>query len=152
MTPSQQNVHLITEVCEGGELFRRLLVRRFYTEREAACVLRSLISAIHFMHHKGIMHGDLKPENIFLRRTSSDISVRLGDFGHVRRISKGMRFSHSYYHTFSYVQAWVWTHLTWVLPILTWFCCYFRRLICIIRRRGVMNVMCCDVSRHIFLL
>lgn len=46
--------------------------------RHAAPIMLQLLSALKYLHSLGIVHHDLKPENIFLR---PGLIVKLGDFG-----------------------------------------------------------------------
>ena len=55
---------LVLELCEGGELFERVIERGRYTEAEAAESVRALCSALEHLHQRRIVHRDLKPENI----------------------------------------------------------------------------------------
>ena len=87
-SPSQ-NVSLIMEVCEGGDLYDAILRKRQYAEAEAASVIRSVISVMHVMHANKIMHRDLKPENVVLRSTESDTSVCVIDFGQAASFTRG---------------------------------------------------------------
>ncbi|CAI5489201.1 unnamed protein product [Closterium sp. Naga37s-1] len=75
-------IHLIMELCSGGELFERIKERRRYSEREAAVVMRAVLGVLqscHQRHH--VVHRDIKPENILLAHPSSPIDVRVIDFG-----------------------------------------------------------------------
>ena len=50
------------EMLSGGELLERIKKKRNYPEDETRAVLSSLVSAVGFMHVKGVAHRDLKPE------------------------------------------------------------------------------------------
>lgn len=81
LSPFQQRVHLIMELCEGGELFERISKRKTYPEAEAAEVCHTLVSAVaHFQAH-GLMHRDLKPENVLLVSPTSNTKVKVADYG-----------------------------------------------------------------------
>ncbi|KAE9453771.1 hypothetical protein C3L33_14305, partial [Rhododendron williamsianum] len=56
-------VHLVMELCEGGELFDRIVARGHYSERAAAGVARTVAEVVRMCHENGVMHRDLKPEN-----------------------------------------------------------------------------------------
>lgn len=48
--------HLVMEVCEGGELFERLVKKKTYNEREARDVVRILLDALAYCHDNRIAH------------------------------------------------------------------------------------------------
>ncbi|XP_062506796.1 MAP/microtubule affinity-regulating kinase 4-like [Corticium candelabrum] len=73
---------LVTEVAEGGELLAH--VRNDYAEKrlsepQARPFVRQLVSAIHHLHSEGIVHRDLKMENILLDKRKRNIKIV--DFG-----------------------------------------------------------------------
>ena len=76
-----QRVHLIMELCEGGELFERISARRHYPEAEAAAVCRTLVSVVQHCQAHGVMHRDLKPENVLLLSKESNTDVKVVDYG-----------------------------------------------------------------------
>jgi serine/threonine protein kinase len=56
-----------------------------YTEPQAARIATQLLSALTFLHSKGIVHRDVKPENILLvSDDEDDLNVKLSDFGLAR--------------------------------------------------------------------
>jgi calcium-dependent protein kinase len=69
--------HLVMELCTGGDLLERILERGFYSEPEAAEIMRKLLLAVNHMHNSYISHRDLKPENVLYAMDE----VKLGDFG-----------------------------------------------------------------------
>lgn len=52
----------------GGELFDHILAHRYLKERDAARLFAQLISGVAYLHAKGIVHRDLKLENLLLDR------------------------------------------------------------------------------------
>ncbi|GJP40670.1 hypothetical protein CLOM_g325 [Closterium sp. NIES-68] len=60
----ETEVHLVTELCDGGELFDDVVRRWRLPEKEAAQVFMQVASAVAFCHSRGIVHRDVKPENI----------------------------------------------------------------------------------------
>ncbi|CAN6454139.1 unnamed protein product [Victoria cruziana] len=45
-------VHLVMELCEGGELFDRIVARGHYTERAAAVVTRTIVEVVQVLHYR----------------------------------------------------------------------------------------------------
>ncbi|KAK7376680.1 hypothetical protein VNO80_02094 [Phaseolus coccineus] len=77
----REQVHLVMELCSGGELFDRIIAKGNYSEREAATVTRQIVNAVHVCHFMGVMHRDLKPENFLLATNTDDAPVKTTDFG-----------------------------------------------------------------------
>ncbi|XP_020237356.1 calcium-dependent protein kinase 29 isoform X2 [Cajanus cajan] len=77
----RQHVHLVMELCSGGELFDRIIAKGNYSEREAATVMRQIVNVVHVCHFMGVMHRDLKPENFLLATKDPDAAVKATDFG-----------------------------------------------------------------------
>lgn len=73
--------YIVTEYCEGGELFTLLAKRKQFTEAEAGYVFGQLISAVSYCHEKKVIHRDLKPENVLIEGDGADLSVKIADFG-----------------------------------------------------------------------
>ncbi|RRT46734.1 hypothetical protein B296_00039214 [Ensete ventricosum] len=66
-------VHLVMELCAGGELFHRLEKHGCFSEHEAAVLFRHLMEVVMYCHDKGVVHRDLKPENILLATKSAEL-------------------------------------------------------------------------------
>merc|ERR1719356_1745546 len=72
------------ELCEGGELYDRIQLRRAYAEPDAKVLVKNLLEAVSYIHSRGIMHRDLKPENILLASKVSHTEIKISDFGLAR--------------------------------------------------------------------
>ncbi|KAM3287667.1 calcium-dependent protein kinase 4 [Capsicum chacoense] len=74
-------VHIVMEICSGGELFDRIIQRGHYSERKAAELTRIIVGVVEACHSLGVMHRDLKPENFLLVNKDDDFSLKAIDFG-----------------------------------------------------------------------
>lgn len=74
-------VHLILELCSGGELFDRIVAQSKYTEVEAAAVVRQIAGGLAALHQADIIHRDLKPENCLFLNESKGSPLKIMDFG-----------------------------------------------------------------------
>ena len=74
----QKNFYIIMEFCENGELFNRIVEKKFLTEEEASIFYYQLINGLEYIHKNNIVHRDLKPENLLLAK--NDL-LKIIDFG-----------------------------------------------------------------------
>ncbi|OAY34143.1 calcium-dependent protein kinase SK5 isoform X2 [Manihot esculenta] len=74
-------VHLVMELCEGGELFDRIVKKGHYSEREAAKLIKTIVGVVEACHSLGVMHRDLKPENFLFHSVEEDAALKATDFG-----------------------------------------------------------------------
>ncbi|RYR16077.1 hypothetical protein Ahy_B04g073053 isoform J [Arachis hypogaea] len=86
-------VHLVMELCEGGELFDRIVARGHYTERAAAAVARTIVEVVQLCHKHGVIHRDLKPENFLFANKKENSPLKAIDFGLSIFFKPGERFS-----------------------------------------------------------
>ncbi|OAX77801.1 serine/threonine protein kinase [Emergomyces africanus] len=76
---TDSHVFLVLEYCSMGDLYEAIRNNRGPLETEhVRALMLQLVSAVEYMHSKGLYHRDIKPENIFL---THDGSMKLGDFG-----------------------------------------------------------------------
>lgn len=80
-------LHLVMEYCEGGNL-RDRMDRGPIPQELAFKWCRALAETLQFVHQKGIVHHDIKPENILLDKCDS---LRIADFG-VANSNGGTRY------------------------------------------------------------
>lgn len=77
----ESSVHLVMELCSGGELFDRITKKGSYSEKEAAKIGRQIVNVVHVCHFMGVMHRDLKPENFLMVSQDEDSPLKATDFG-----------------------------------------------------------------------
>ncbi|KAL8438220.1 hypothetical protein ACSSS7_000357 [Eimeria intestinalis] len=76
-------------LCEGGELFDRIIAEGHFTEKRAALLMRQIFSAVNYLHSNHIMHRDLKPENFLFLSPAKDSALKIIDFGLSCRFKPG---------------------------------------------------------------
>lgn len=76
------NLYLIMEFVNGGELFYHLQLAGKFNEARAKFYMAEITLALEYLHSKGVIYRDVKPENILI---DAQGHVRLTDFG----LSKG---------------------------------------------------------------
>src|SRR5213080_1829427 len=84
------HAYLVMEFFEGGDLNKRLGGKALPAE-EAVRLFRDLMFALGDIHEKGILHRDLKPQNLMFR---TDGSLAVVDFGIAKHIDAADRTGH----------------------------------------------------------
>lgn len=84
-------VHLVMELCAGGELFHQLEKCGKFSEGEARVIFKQLMQVLMYCHDKGVVHRDLKPENILLATKDCSSPIKLADFGLATYINPGQK-------------------------------------------------------------
>ena len=82
----EKRYYLVTEICKGGELFDEVLQRGKFSERDAAVLLKQVLSCVNYCHKNNIVHRDLKPENILI---DNEGYLKLTDFGFAKYCETG---------------------------------------------------------------
>ncbi|XP_038142207.1 NUAK family SNF1-like kinase 1 [Cyprinodon tularosa] len=75
---SRDKIVIVMEYASRGELYDYIQERKRLPETEARSIFRQIASAVHYCHKNGVVHRDLKLENILL---DEDLNVKLADFG-----------------------------------------------------------------------
>jgi protein-serine/threonine kinase len=78
MVETERHIGIILEYASGGELFDYILQHRFLKDNAARRLFAQLVSGVGYLHKKGIVHRDLKLENLLLDRNRNII---ITDFG-----------------------------------------------------------------------
>mmetsp|Transcript_17735 Transcript_17735/g.26566 ORF Transcript_17735/g.26566 Transcript_17735/m.26566 type:complete len:756 (-) Transcript_17735:132-2399(-) len=74
----RENVYMLLELCNGGELFTLLRAHICFPERTARFYAASVTLMFEYMHSFGIIYRDLKPENLLIDQRGF---LKLTDFG-----------------------------------------------------------------------
>eukprot|EP00928_Gymnodinium_smaydae_P009562 TRINITY_DN13585_c0_g1_i2.p1 TRINITY_DN13585_c0_g1~~TRINITY_DN13585_c0_g1_i2.p1 ORF type:complete len:593 (+),score=139.16 TRINITY_DN13585_c0_g1_i2:83-1861(+) len=77
---ADDDLHMVMEFMEGGELYERLSERKRYTEQAAATTTYQMFLAVAYLHAHGVVHRDLKLENFLYEKKGTD-HIKLIDFG-----------------------------------------------------------------------
>ncbi|XP_076597949.1 NUAK family SNF1-like kinase 1 [Chaetodon auriga] len=83
---SRDKIVIVMEYASRGELYDYIQERRRLPETEARGIFRQITSAVHYCHKNGVVHRDLKLENILL---DQDFNVKLADFGLSNHFERG---------------------------------------------------------------
>jgi serine/threonine-protein kinase PpkA len=87
---SGEHAYMVMEFFEGGDLNKRLDGKALRSD-DALGLFRQLMYALGDIHEKGILHRDLKPQNLMFR---SDGSLAIVDFGIAKHVDSVDRTSH----------------------------------------------------------
>jgi hypothetical protein len=73
--------YIIMELLEGESLASHIARSGPLNLTSAAAILRQIANALTDAHRLGIVHRDIKPDNIFLTRSADQLFVKVLDFG-----------------------------------------------------------------------
>jgi len=76
----RDNVYVVMEHVEGGELFTRLAGLESYSEFHVASIVRDILKAVEYLHSEDIIHSNIKPENLLSGNDSEFAPTLLSDF------------------------------------------------------------------------
>lgn len=80
--------YLAMDYCEGGTLRQVLKQQNPLRLREGLQIILGILAGLEYTHKRGIVHCDIKPENILLNLHSQGWLARISDFGIARPILK----------------------------------------------------------------
>ena len=89
------NFYIVSEFCQGGELFDAISKKGSFSENEAARIMKQILSAICYSHQNNIVHRDLKPENILLDDKGSDLTIKIIDWGCAKSFKKNEKMTNA---------------------------------------------------------
>ncbi|XP_024908943.1 cGMP-dependent protein kinase 2 isoform X2 [Cynoglossus semilaevis] len=81
-------VYMLLEACLGGEIWSLLRDRGNFDESTTKFCVGCVTEALDYLHRKGILYRDLKPENLML---DTDGYIKVVDFGFAKKIRCGQK-------------------------------------------------------------
>ena len=75
------SLYLVMEALEGESLGKRLERDHRIPWPEAMQIIRGVLSGLRHAHDKGVVHRDIKPDNIFLANKDGETVIKILDFG-----------------------------------------------------------------------
>ncbi|GMH08499.1 hypothetical protein Nepgr_010339 [Nepenthes gracilis] len=90
---TKSKIYLVMDLAKGGDLFEKLARRagHRYPEPYARRYFHQLVSALHYCHQNGVVHRDMKPQNILL---DQDGNIKISDFG-LSAVRNGQQLLHT---------------------------------------------------------
>ncbi|KAL3158107.1 hypothetical protein ABBQ32_011709 [Trebouxia sp. C0010 RCD-2024] len=76
-----RKVYLVTELVTGGELLDRVTEKGNYSEKDASDLIRQVLEGVAYLHSQGIVHRDLKLENMLMVDRTDKSPIKIADFG-----------------------------------------------------------------------
>ena len=87
------NFYIVSEFCQGGELFDAISKKGNFNENEASKIMKQVLSAITYSYQNNIVHRDLKPENILLEDKGNDSIIKIIDWGCAKNFNKNEKLT-----------------------------------------------------------
>ncbi|GAB5359018.1 hypothetical protein AAMO2058_000508500 [Amorphochlora amoebiformis] len=78
---TKKKVFIVMDFMEQGDLFKAICRSKAFDEAEAVQVVYQLGLAIQHCHQHGIVHKDIKPENLLVEKKEGDMRIYVTDFG-----------------------------------------------------------------------
>lgn len=73
-----EKLYLVLEIAAGGDLFDKIVSMGGFSEEVSRNYFRQVIDGLEHCHEKGIIHRDMKPENLLL---GAQDQLKISDFG-----------------------------------------------------------------------
>lgn len=87
---TNQTIYMVTEYASKGEIFDHLVAKGRMSETEAKRIFSQIVSAVMYCHSQGVVHRDLKAENLLL---DQNLNIKLADFGFSNQFTEGCQLS-----------------------------------------------------------
>lgn len=87
---TEKMIYLVTEYAPGGEIFDYLVKNGRMSEPLARRIFKQILHAVNYLHQQGVVHRDLKAENLLL---DANENIKLADFGFSNEYTPGMQLN-----------------------------------------------------------
>ena len=81
----KEKIYIVTELIKDGDFLDFLVGKPRFKEDDLKPIIKQLLEAVAYLHEFGIVHCDIKPENILYDKITGNI-IKLTDFGLSRMI------------------------------------------------------------------
>ncbi|CCE62755.1 hypothetical protein TPHA_0D01140 [Tetrapisispora phaffii CBS 4417] len=85
-------IGIVLEYASGGEFYKYIKFKKRLKESKACTIFAQLISGVSYIHSKGLVHRDLKLENLLLDKAGN---LLITDFGFVNEVTKTNKLMHT---------------------------------------------------------
>ncbi len=99
---NSEYIFIVMEYIQGGNLRDYLKTQKKMTEPVTARIISQVASGIKYLQGFGIIHRDIKPDNIMVANAGEKINVKIADFGLSKILAPGEKTTEGY-GTLTYV-------------------------------------------------
>lgn len=152
--PRRGIMYIVMELCTGGSLVSRIRSHRNgFNERAAATLVEKMLSAIIYCHRHGVVHRDIKLDNMIYEDEGEDAELKLIDFGFAQKVRRGREGMWDQLGTPSYMAPELWSDVeveydssvdTWALGVVTYMLLSGRRPFDHPNKREKKRIICED--------
>lgn len=115
--------YMVFDLVTGGELFEDIVAREFYSEADASHCIQQILESVRYCHKQGVIHRDMKPENLLLASKVKNAAVKLADFGLAIELQPPNEYSwHGFAGTPGYLAPEVLRRDPYSRPVDLWAC------------------------------
>lgn len=97
----REDLYIVQEYINGPTLRKEFKQKGGMTEKEVQDILQQVLKALEFIHDQGVIHRDIKPDNL-IRRTDRSRTIVLIDFGAVKTAEAELTQSKTGIYTLGY--------------------------------------------------
>ena len=89
----KDEIIMILELMEGQDLFKSIKAIQRPTEHQIYNIFSQMLKGMLFLNYHGIMHRDLKPDNILFTKDNKNARLKIADFSLAEEFSINKKFT-----------------------------------------------------------